>query len=164
MDSLSKELLEKQEAANVLFSRCSLDKNRLFCESVQAFNNNQYSLAVVGFTAVLDHVISISSGLINSTNFKDRCNKIFKRIEANNHNAIDNMLETDYYLLAYYSKVITEFSKHYKFTENEPSQLNRNWISHGNSQRFYSKLDCIKIANMILATIRLGQLSQTNSQ
>ena len=62
-------------------------------------------------------------------------------------------------LVMTFEKTLHSFSKSIPFSEKEPKELNRHWIAHGRSSRKKTKLDCVKMINMIFGLLLLGELA-----
>lgn len=132
---------------------------RLFEQSIISFKSGQNDLAIVGFTSIFDGLLSDVSG--NPTH------KLQPRLKA-----IDNKLEKEEYLdndeyaiLALsitFSKTVESFSLFSPFTQKEPKGLNRHWIAHGRSMRRKTKLDCIKLINLIYGLLLINELDTTD--
>lgn len=129
---------------------------RLYLQSVHAFQNGDRDLAVIGFTSVLDGLLS------DVTN--DPTHQLKKRIDSIvNKIQEDVILSHDEYalvtLVMTFEKTLHSFSKSIPFSEKEPKELNRHWIAHGRSSRKKTKLDCVKMINMIFGLLLLGELA-----
>lgn len=162
-------LITKYFMGNELINRtilaCGLDDNYLFQQAIDALNEDRYyNLVILGLTAVLDNVLSENSGQIKNVNIKTRCEAIIHKIEEKGTIVLDEMEEKDFLLFTSYPKVIEMFGQDSDFQDIEPTRLNRHWIMHGRTHRDYTKLDCIKILNMIYGTIRMGELGKEDDR
>ncbi len=135
-----------------------IGSNEFFEQAVCAFYRNEYSLAILGFVSVLDRMLSKCSEQILNVRIGSRVKAILQKVEQKGDLYIDELEEKDYALLLTYKDALDSFGKDSKFLEDEPKELNRHWIMHGRSNRVYSRLDCIKIINMIYGTIRMSEL------
>ncbi len=128
------------------------DKNlrRLFNQAVDSFMSGNTDLAVVGFVAVIDGLLA----LINestSTRIAREFDALVKKLE-------DKQLLNDseyamFSLLYTFNKTVDVFTRYSQFGEKEPEGLNRHWIAHGRSKRKKTKLDCVKLINLIFGII-----------
>ena len=55
-------------------------------------------------------------------------------------------------------KTLDSFSAFSDFSKKEPKGLNRHWIAHGRSTRKKTKLDCVKMINLIYGLLLIEQL------
>ncbi len=141
--------IEKIQACSKLTSQV------LFSQSVEAFNNKQYNLAVVGLTSVFDGALANVSGMTD-TNINKRLDPIIKKFEEKD--VIDNQEYAIFALLITFQKTMEKFTSHSDFTHKEPTYLNRHWIMHGRSQKRRTKIDCIRLINIICGLILIDQL------
>ena len=61
INDLISEMLISYDQVEHTITKCNFDNNRLFRQSIDAFNNNSYDLAIIGLTAVLDMILSNQS-------------------------------------------------------------------------------------------------------
>lgn len=160
INKLAEQFLITDELIGSVNNLSVLDNNRVFKQSIQAFNKGSYDLAIIGFTAVLDKVLSDHSGEITQVNIKSRCTTIKNKIEDKGDDFLDELEGRDLLLYLTYPKAVELFGKSSSFGNEEPELLNRHWIMHGRSNRAYTKLDCVKVLNMIYGTVRMGQLGK----
>lgn len=132
---------------------------RLFEQSIISFKNSQNDLAVVGFTSIFDGLLSDISG--NPTHsLPPRLKAIDTKLEREEY--LDN---NEYAILALsitFQKAVESFSSPSPFTQKEPKGLNRHWIAHGRSMRRKTKLDCIKLINLIYGLLLINELDTTD--
>lgn len=133
---------------------------RLYDESAKAFHCGFYDLAVTGFTAVFDGILSSISC--------DTTPKLKKRIKTINDKLItDVVLDHSEYatitLSVTFEKTMELFSMTSDFNMEEPNALNRHWIAHGRSTREKTKLDCVKMINMIYGLLLIAKLEIVDS-
>lgn len=130
-------------------------RKRLYMQAVDAFHKNNCDLAVVGFTAVFDGLLSDVTD--NSmTNIIGRIQIIEKKFENkepinDNEYAIMTLASTLY-------NTILSFAANSDFNKPEPKTLNRHWIAHGRSTRKKTKLDCVKMINLIYGLLIVSDL------
>ena len=62
-----------------------------------------------------------------------------------------------------YSKAMVRIGADSKFDAKELDEVNRNWIMHGRTNKIYTRLDGVRILNMIYGTIRLGELGREDA-
>lgn len=133
---------------------------RLFEQSVTSFRRGQNDLAVVGFTSIFDGLLSDISG--NPTHsLPPRLKAIDSKLEREEY--LDN---NEYAILALsitFQKTVESFSLSTPFTRKEPKGLNRHWIAHGRSMRRKTKLDCIKLINLIYGLLLINELDTTDA-
>ena len=164
IDTLELKYLISEELVQETISFCGILGNRLFTQSVKALKESSFDLAILGLTAVLDRVLSLYSGQIKNVNIKSRYKAIKERVENKGDLFIDDLESRDFVLFLTYPKAMELFGTNSDFTGQEPKLLNRHWIMHGRSEKEYSKLDCVKVLNMIYGTIRMGQLGKENQK
>ena len=133
---------------------------RVYLQSVKAFQNADNELAVIGFTSVLDGLLSDISK--NPTpQLSPRIKTVLQKLE------METILDNDEYatlaLAVTLEKSLSSFSAFSDFSGKEPKELNRNWIAHGRSTRKRTKLDCVKMINLIYGLLLVDNLSH-NSQ
>lgn len=119
---------------------------RLYTQAVSSFENGHNDIAVNGLTSVFDGILSAVSG--NTTHsLKPRIEEIKKKLEK------EEVLESEEYatltLAITLQKTMESFAKSVPFREKEPKGLNRHWIAHGRSIRRKTKLDVVKMINLI---------------
>ena len=52
-----------------------------------------------------------------------------------------------------FNKTVEIFTANSDFHGKEPKGLNRHWIAHGRSRRKKTKLDCVKLINLVYGII-----------
>lgn len=126
------------------------DQIILFEQTITAFEGHQFALACLGFTAIIDSLLSKVS-----TSFCTNMKKRLKIIE--NKLAFCSLIESEeipeFLLFVTLWLVIGSLSNDSSFSTIEPSELNRHWIMHGRTHRGYSELDCMKLLNIIFCLI-----------
>ena len=133
---------------------------RLYSQSVNAFRSGDSDLAVTGFTSVFDGLLADTSGNPTSR-LGPRINAIKQKLDN------DELLNRDEYatitLAMTLEKTLDSFSAPSDFKGKEPKGLNRHWIAHGRSTRKKTKLDCVKMINLIYGLLLIGDLESTAS-
>lgn len=133
---------------------------RLYTQAVDAFREKKNDLAVVGFTAVFDGLLSVVSN--------DQTHRLNTRIavikEKLNKDAV---LDNDEYamitLIMTLEKTLDTFVAFYDFKNEEPKGLNRHWIAHGRTLRRKTQLDCVKMNNLLYGLILVSNLEQSKT-
>ena len=119
---------------------------RLYVQSVKAFRDGASDLAVTGFTSVFDGLLADISN-DPSASLVPRIKVIKEKLEK------EELLTHDEYAIltfAYtFDKTLDSFSARSDFAGKEPKGLNRHWIAHGRSTRKKTKLDCVKMINLM---------------
>ena len=133
---------------------------RLYSQSVNAFRSGDSDLAVTGFTSVFDGLLADTSGNPTSR-LGPRINAIKQKLDN------DELLNYDEYatitLAMTLEKTLDSFSAPSDFKGKEPKGLNRHWIAHGRSTRKKTKLDCVKMINLIYGLLLIGDIESTAS-
>ena len=133
---------------------------RLYSQSAEAFRDGNSDLAVTGFTSVFDGLLTDISGNPTSRLWP-RIDVIKKKLDN------DEFLDNDEYamltLALTLEKTLDSFSANSNFDGKEPKGLNRHWIAHGRSTRKKSKIDCVKMINLIYGLLLIGDLESTAS-
>lgn len=125
----------------------------LYEQSMQAYDNEHYSLAAVGLTSIIDGLLSKVS---NSSGIKimARCESILKKMDYSATFDHDDYVVVT--LIYTFWLTMKSFSDSFDFNGPEPLELNRHWIMHGRSTRKFSKLDCIKLTNIIYSLVLIN--------
>ena len=128
---------------------------RLYSQSVKAFRDGNSDLSVTGFTSVFDGLLADTTGN-PAASLKPRVMVIKQKLEH------DELLDHDEYamitLALTLEKTLDSFSAYSDFNGKEPKGLNRHWIAHGRSTRKKTKLDCIKMINLIYGLLLIEEL------
>ena len=130
---------------------------KLFKQSVKAFMNCDNELALFGFIAIIDGLLSDVSKNSTTGIFK-RIDPILKKLEE--REVIGNDEYAELVFLMTFRDTMESFSKNITFESKEPKNLNRHWIMHGRSRRRKTRLDCIKMIRFIYSIILLDKFSQ----
>ncbi|QTE71586.1 hypothetical protein JRC49_01795 [Clostridiales bacterium FE2011] len=144
--------------------RNGMAHNLTFEQGVSALYRNEYNSAILTFTIVLDRMLSEGSEQIKNVHIKPRVEAIHQRIKERGDFYIDDLEAEDYVLLLTYKDALDSFGSDSDFKKEEPELLNRHWIVHGRSNREYTRLDCIKVLNMIYGTIRMTELGKRDHE
>ncbi len=146
-----------------IFSSAMQKHKRLYSQSVEAFRNGNNDLAVTGFTSVFDGLLADTSGNPVSS-LKPRIKEVKQKLENN------ELLDHEEFAMVSFTMTFEEtldsFSANSDFKGKEPKGLNRHWIAHGRSTRKKTKLDCVKMINLIYGLLlieNLGSSSKSNS-
>ena len=131
---------------------------RLYYQAVEAFRNGHSDLAVTGFTSVFDGLLADTTGDPTSR-LGPRINVIKQKLDN------DELLDHDEYamltLAITLEKTLDSFSASSDFKGKEPKGLNRHWIAHGRSTRKKTKLDCVKMINLIYGLLLIEELGSS---
>ena len=118
---------------------------------------------MLGLMARLDRVLSEQSGMIRNINFRLRYETIYKRISERGDLYLDEIEWKDFLVFLTYKEAIEGIGDDKGFDKEEPVEVNRNWLMHGRTDKVYTRLDCVKVLNMIYGTIRLGELGKADA-
>ena len=133
---------------------------RLFTQSVNAFRRGDSDLAVNGFTSILDGLLSDITGK-PTHKLQPRIDSIEAKLEK------DEVLDNEEYamltLALTFHDAMETFSAPAPFDKKEPSGLNRHWIAHGRSRRKKTKLDCVKLINLIYGLLLINEADEKAS-
>ena len=133
---------------------------RLFTQSVNAFQRGDSDLAVNGFTSVLDGLLSDVTGK-STHRLQPRIEAIEAKLEK------DEVLDNEEYamltLALTFHKTMETFSAPAPFDQKEPKGLNRHWLAHGRSRRKKTKLDCVKLINLIYGLLLINEVEEKAS-
>ena len=144
---------------NVTVGKCKkeLPKHdaRLFEQAIKSFENYQYDLVVIGLLAIIDSLLSTTSGKYG-THTPSRAERLINKIDEGEE--ITNDEYSLIILIWTFQKTIDSIFaksdfKQENYASKEPKGLNRHWIMHGRSRKKKTKLDCIKLINLIYAII-----------
>ena len=160
IDAVIERYIENDDGGAIKLCGEYCEGDLLFQETVTAFNMGLYNVAIVGFMAVFDRVMSECSGLLNTVNFQRRIEELEKKINAKGDIYIDDLDTKDYLLFVTYFEAVKGIGDGRDFDKDEPMRLSRPWVAHGRSNRNYTKIDCIKVVNMIYGTIRMDEIGK----
>ena len=156
-------LQDKLEKVNETIKKtCAKPKmnkyRRLYDQSVEAFLVGSNELAVTGFTSVFDGLLADIS--------KNPTHKLSPRIgiikeKLENSKALGHDEIAIVTLGITIKATLDSFSAPKPFSEPEPRELNRHWIAHGRSHKKRTKLDCVKMINLIYGLLLITELDST---
>ena len=142
-----------------LKSRATLKENHVLLQSIAAYERGDYDLAALGFTAMIDKMLSVYSGMMTSTNIKKRVEEIEKKVKENGDSSLSEEEYNDYVLISTWTNAMNGFGADSRFNEPEPD-LNRHWIAHGRRENSMRQIDCIRVIHFLYGTILMGELSE----
>lgn len=130
---------------------------RLFSQSIEAYTKGSCDLALTGLTSVFDGLLT-SISRSSTHKLKPRIDVIKSKLER------DEILDSNEYamlsLAITIEKTLDSFSAFAPFDKPEPKTLNRNWIAHGRSNKKRTRLDCVKLINMIYGLLLISDIEQ----
>lgn len=133
---------------------------RIYDQSVTAFNDGNNDLAVIGLTTIFDGLLAdISKN--NTSRLKPRIDTIKEKLKKN-----EILNQNEYAMLTLaitFEKTIDSFSANSEFSKKEPKGLNRHWIAHGRSLRKKTKLDVVKMINLIYGMLLINELDDQSN-
>ena len=132
---------------------------KLFIQSMVAFDEGNSELSILGFISIIDGLLSDVSNDATPKIFQ-RADAILRKIEDNEE--IENDEFSVFALLITFRETMESFSHNSDFKKKEPKNLNRHWIMHGRSRRRKTKLDCIKTIRFIYGIILIDELSKND--
>lgn len=163
IDKLASEYLATNELIQRTAQYCGLQDSLLLQQTIKALYDGSYNLAMLGLMARLDRVLSEQSGMIRNINFRLRYETIYKRINERGDLYLDEIEWKDFLVFLTYKEAIEGIGDDKGFDKEEPVEVNRNWLMHGRTDKVYTRLDCVKVLNMIYGTIRLGELGKADA-
>lgn len=150
---------EVKETIEKLKEEKNLKGNPVLLQSISAYERGDYDLAALGFTAMIDKMLSIYSGMMSSTNIKKRVEEIEKKVKGNGDSSLSEEEYNDYVLISTWTNAMNGFGADSRFNEPEPD-LNRHWIAHGRMEKHMCQIDCIRVIHFLYGTILMGELSK----
>ena len=153
----NRDFIDVGEVINSLATNEYLKEVPVFSQAAKAYERNDYDLASLGFTAMLDRLLSVYSGLITNTSISKRVKAISGKIANDGEEALDDYDVKDYILITTYLKSIELFGADSRFDQVTPD-LNRHWIMHGRMGRKMDQVDCVRLINMLQGTIMMSKL------
>ena len=133
----------------------------VMAQCVKAFETESYSLAAMGLTSIIDALLSDVSGN-STTNLKKRVDAILQKVDENQD------IESDEYafmtLFYTFDKAMEIFRASFPFEGEEPDNLNRHWLMHGRFTREKTKLDCVKLINMIYGILLIDDYCKMEAE
>ena len=170
-ENMNKTLREMNEKCNFKITKEIVNKclessyiepySKLFFQSINAFENGNCELSVLGLISIIDGLLSDVSNNDTVKIFK-RADYIIKKIED------DEDIEDDeisvFMLVMTFRGTMESFSDNSDFSKKEPKNLNRHWIAHGRSRKRRTKLDCIKMIRFIYGIILIDEFSRKETE
>ncbi len=136
-----------------------LKENPVFSQTIEAYRRDDYDLACLGLTAMIDRLLSDFSGMLTSTSISKRVDEIKNKVLKDGEAELDEFELNDYILIVTFTSAVNTFGETRKFDDTEPD-LNRHWIAHGRMDRSMEKIDCIRLINILYGTILMNQLAE----
>lgn len=155
--------LEVEKTIKLLSENEHLKENHMFAQAVAAYRRAEYDIAALGFTATVDRLLSVYTGMIDSTSIGNRVKVIKEKVDIEGDSVLDDFEMNDYILISTYSSAIELFGAHSNFAKDEPD-LNRHWIAHGRIERKIEQIDCIRLINILYGTILMGHWKRTEER
>lgn len=134
-----------------------LQNDKLWIQSVESYRQSGYAVAILGFAALVDRMLSKYSG-ISDTGIKSRVNEIIQREKEGQVREQD---EAEAFLINTYEHCASVYGLYRDFSEEEPPMLNRHWLMHGRRNTAVTQLDCVKVLHILYATISIGRSAGT---
>ena len=163
VERLASEYLTTDELIQRTAQYCGLQDSLLLQQTIKALYDGSYNLAMLGLMAYLDRVLSEQSGMIKKINFRLRYETIYRKINEQGELYLDEMEGKDFLVFLTYNEAIDGIGDDEGFDKEEPQEVNRNWLMHGRTDKVYTRLDCVKVLNMIYGTMRLGELGKADA-
>ena len=137
-------------------------KGNVFKQAVSAYENEEYDLAVIGFIAMVDGLLSDVSKDQATTQIGRRTKKILDKLEKKSPIVSDEYAYLT--MLVSFEKAFYVLQLSSDFEKEEPDNLNRHWIMHGRSTRKKTKLDCIKVIRMIYGILLINKIEMEDGK
>ena len=157
LDALIEQYLITDDGVKTVYEACRnhelLSTRALFIQSEDAYYREEYEIAIIGLTAVLDGLLSECAEDVG-TGLKYRADKL-EELTNIGELTIDDLDREEYAIFMTYFDAITKFGKREEYYDPEPVYLNRHWLMHGRRTRKVTKLDCTKVLYMIYGTIKM---------
>lgn len=128
---------------------------RLFNQAVHSFKEGNTDLAVVGFVSVIDGLLAVVNDS-TSTRISREFKVLVQKIK--DEQGLDDKEYAMLSLFYTFDKTVEIFTANSDFNGKEPKGLNRHWIAHGRSRRKKTKLDCVKLINIVYGIILIDEL------
>ena len=149
-------------ASECLESPRMVPYQKMFKQSMDAFENGSNELALLGFISIIDGLLSDVSNKITATSICGRANSILEKLE--NSEAVEYNDYAELALLITFRDSMEVLGADSRFNQKEPKALNRHWIMHGRSRRKKTKLDCVKMIRFIYGIILLDEFSRKEAE
>lgn len=147
---------EVDETIDRLFNNEQIVAIPVFKQAIKAYNQNAYDLAALGFTAIIDRLLSEISGKKTLTSIPQRIRIIEDKV-IKHEQSLTLSDENDYILISSFTKTIENFAARSDFEGDEPD-LNRHWIMHGRTKNGMQQFDCIRLIYFIYGISLLDKL------
>ncbi len=134
----------------------------LFEQSISAYNNGHFILSIMGLMSLIDRVLSYYNSNKRDVSIVNRFNYLCSKINASSEVTLDIDEYNEMILFATLSKSLKIMDEFIKFSEAEPSTINRHWIMHGRTSREYTKIDCIRVIRILCGIILLNKMVEGN--
>lgn len=131
------------------------EKKTLYSHCVSAYRKQHYDLACIGFIGIIEYLMPKISGDI-TTKSASHIQIILQKMETGA--SLNNVEFSFVAVFLSFETVIKSLFSFSKFSEAEPSNLNRHWIAHARTQKAYNKLDCVKLINLIYGLLIIGSI------
>lgn len=125
-----------------------ISSNDTFEQSISAYKQGMYALAIQGLTATLDRFrFKLSKN--NAPRIKKRLESFQEEFSKAEDTKKVLSEELNYWMYNGFLKIVTSIWEGGSFNESEPDRLDRHWIMHGMSDKEVTKADCIKVIRLI---------------
>lgn len=126
----------------------------LYRQTICAYENGSYDLAVLGLFAIIDGLLSEMSNQPNSVKIANRVDKILD-LDNNTAKQAEDRSRFLRKIALYY--VTRSLGRSSDFDKAEPDALNRHWSMHGRSRIQRTKSDCDKLIRYIYALLTINE-------
>lgn len=134
------------------------EKKLIYSQTISAYRNKHYHLACLGFISIIDFLLSKISGE-NGTRFLDKVEIVVRKMKS--REVLEEFENEYFYIYLSIDKVLNSLFEFSDFSGDEPLIINRHWIAHGRTKKKYSKLDCVKLINLIYALLLIGSFKDS---
>lgn len=155
---------EKYKSVYDTIEKCKksdLVPNKRLLEQVEfSFVNGKNEIAILGLIALIDDALTLVSGDA-STSIRNRVEPIIEQLNDN-----DSIESDEYAIIIFlftFESTVKSFDRFVDFSLPEGKELNRHMIVHGRAHRRKTKLDCVKLINILYGIILLDELANTNN-
>lgn len=132
----------------------------LFEQCISSYRGGFYNLSAVGFSAVID--AALTEATKNPTHRSlDRCYAILDKLKEKD--VVDDEEFAILTLFMTFNATVESFYKSAPFSEEEPDEINRNWIVHGRTMRSFTRLDCIKLIRILYGIIIISEFESKDT-
>ena len=133
----------------------------LFKQSYDAFAEGKTELSCMGLVPIIDGLLPLNTSTGGMTNFKKRVNNLYDKVIQNEELATDEY--NLFILYTTFKNAVDILIGSSDFSQPEPDYLNRHWLMHGRSVKPKTKLDCIKLINIVYGMILLQDLANSDA-